>query len=278
MRDCGISMRLKGVFARIFHIGKYVTRLLVVVALALVFFILQHNGLVWFNMPSDKSYPIKGVDVSAHQGEIDWQILKSQNISFAFIKATEGSTWVDKRFAYNFAESRKQGLYVGAYHFFSFDSSGLTQAQNFINNVPNIRDSKALPPVVDIEFYGSKAKNPPPPQKVYAELDRLLMTLEKHYKIKPIIYTTPSFYDMYLRERYAKEYMENPLWIRSVFFAPDSVWARLFNVYFQSWSFWQYDPQGVLNGYSGGEKRIDLNAFNGDEKQLQLWLKKQRIH
>lgn len=267
-------MNLKGVFAKIFHIGKYATRLFVVIALALVFFVLQHNGLVWFNMPSDKSYPIKGVDVSAHQGRIKWEILKNQNITFAFIKATEGSTWVDKRFAYNFEEARKQGLYVGAYHFFSFDSSGLTQAQNFITNVPNVGDSKALPPVVDVEFYGSKAKNPPSPQKVYNELDTLLLALEKHYKIKPIIYTTPSFYDMYLRGRYA----ENPLWIRSVFFAPDSMWARLFNVHFESWSFWQYDPQGVLKGYSGGEKHIDLNAFNGDEKMLKSWLEQQRRH
>ena len=46
----------------------------------------------------DKPYPVKGVDVSAHQKEIDWRGLASEDISFAFIKATEGSSHVDKNF------------------------------------------------------------------------------------------------------------------------------------------------------------------------------------
>lgn len=263
---------MRKLLSRLLRLEKYAARLLVIILVAFVFFILQHNGFVWFNMPSDKSYPLKGVDVSAHQGRIDWQILRSQNIRFAFIKATEGSSWVDKHFAYNFEHAKKQGLYVGAYHFFSFDSSGRTQAENFIANVSNALDSKSLPPVVDIEFYGTKAKNPPDSHKVYAELDTLLEALEGHYGFKPIIYTTPSFYDMYLRGRY----MEYPLWIRSVFFAPDSLLARLFNVYFESWSFWQYDPQAVLKGYVGGEKHIDLNTFHGDEEDLKQWLKKHK--
>ena len=76
-----------------------------------------------------------GIDVSAYQGEIDWQILSKNNIFFAYIKATEGSSFVDKNFAYNFSEAQKTDLHVGAYHFFSYDSSGEIQAQNFIENV-----------------------------------------------------------------------------------------------------------------------------------------------
>lgn len=79
---------------------------------------------------------------------------------------------------------------------------------------------------------------------------------------------------MYLRGRYK----DNPLWIRSVFFAPHSLWARLFNVYFDknSWIFWQYNPKGVLKGYSGAEKYIDLNVFNGGQIELEQWLKKNK--
>ncbi len=256
------------------RVGKFAIRIGVLCVLGFIFFILQHNGVVWFNMPSDKAYPIKGVDVSAHQGQIEWKILKEQGISFAFIKATEGSKWVDKRFAYNFENAHNQGLFVGAYHFFSFDSSGLTQAENFIRNVQNDKSPRSLPPVVDIEFYGTKASNPPSTQSVYKELDKLLLHLEQYYGVKPIIYTTPSFYDMYLRGRYK----DNPLWIRSVFFAPHSLWARLFNVYFDknSWVFWQYNPKGVLKGYSGAEKYIDLNVFNGGQIELEQWLKKNK--
>lgn len=254
---------------RLYKVFRILTQLGIFILLGGVFFILQHNGWVWFNMPTNGAYPIKGVDVSAHQGNIDWEILSSQNISFAFIKATEGSSWVDKNFAYNFENARKQGLYVGAYHFFSFDSSGANQAKNIIRNVPINKDNKALPIVIDIEFYGQKASNPPNAESIYKELDSLFSRLESHYGIKPIIYTTPSFYKAYLRGKYT----QYPLWIRSIFFAPDSLLARIFNMYFSNWVFWQYNPKGVLKGYSGGEKYIDLNAFNGDLQDLQDWLK-----
>lgn len=177
---------------------RAIIRFVVIILLGGTFFVLQHNGLVWFNMPSQKAYPIKGVDVSAHQGQIDWQILASQNLSFVFMKATEGSSWVDKKFAYNFENAHKYGLYVGAYHFFSFESGGETQAQNFIRNVPQTKDGQRfLPPVVDIEFYGSNASHPPSVDSVRAELHILLQSLQEHYGLKPIIYTTSSFYDVY---------------------------------------------------------------------------------
>lgn len=256
---------------------RAIIRFVVIILLGGTFFVLQHNGLVWFNMPSQKAYPIKGVDVSAHQGQIDWQILASQNLSFVFMKATEGSSWVDKKFAYNFENAHKYGLYVGAYHFFSFESGGETQAQNFIRNVPQTKDGQRfLPPVVDIEFYGSNASHPPSVDSVRAELHILLQSLQEHYGLKPIIYTTSSFYDVYLRGQYE----DYPLWIRSIFFSPDSVFAKVFNMYFDksSWAFWQYNPHGVLDGYHGGEKYIDLNVFNGSSQDFERWLKQMRIN
>ena len=115
-------------------------RLLIIVASLLfistiVIFCLVWNGVVILNGFSADKYPVKGVDVSSYQGEINWEILSEQNISFAFIKATEGSSLVDKNFAYNFEEAKKTSIAVGAYHFFSYDSKGETQAENFINTV-----------------------------------------------------------------------------------------------------------------------------------------------
>lgn len=249
-------------------------RIGILIILAGIFYIMLHDGKVWFNMPSENAYPIRGVDVSAHQGHIDWSVLKSQNISFAFIKATEGSSWVDKHFKENFENAYAQGLYVGAYHFFSFDSSGSTQAQNYIRNVP-VLTARSLPPVVDVEFYGNKASNPPHKEAVYKELDTFLEILSKHYGTKPLIYTTPSFYDLYLRDKYERY----PLWIRSVFFAPHSFAARIFKVYFskERWIFWQYNPQAILKGYRGGERYIDLNVFNGNKKRLEEWIESNKI-
>ena len=138
---------------------------------AFVLAFLVWNGYLLLNNPSRERYPVRGVDVSKYQGEIDWPVLAEQEISFAFIKATEGSSHVDARFAYNYEEARKTGLRVGAYHFFSFDSGGDTQAENFIRNVEAFEGM--LPPVIDLEFYGDKAENPPGREEVRGQLDIL---------------------------------------------------------------------------------------------------------
>ena len=70
-----------------------------------------------------EGYEVHGVDVSHYQGTIDWDVL-SQDLDFAFIKATEGSTHVDDRFQDNWQAAEQTHLYLGAYHFFSFDSEG----------------------------------------------------------------------------------------------------------------------------------------------------------
>ena len=75
-------------------------------------------------------YSVEGVDVSTYQLEIDWKGLESEGIDFAFIKATEGTTHVDDRFAYNWKEARKTDMRVGAYHFLSYETAGETQADN----------------------------------------------------------------------------------------------------------------------------------------------------
>ncbi len=62
--------------------------------LAAVYFFLIWNGIILLNHPSKSRYPVRGVDVSHYQGDINWETLASQDISFAFIKATEGSSSV----------------------------------------------------------------------------------------------------------------------------------------------------------------------------------------
>lgn len=117
---------------------------------------LRSEGLLCLNHPSTAAYPVRGVDVSAYQGQIDWETLADQGLSFAFIKATEGSSFEDPRFRENWTGARSAGLRVGAYHFFSFDSPGASQAQNFIGAVQGFEGM--LPPVVDVELYGAHKK------------------------------------------------------------------------------------------------------------------------
>ena len=103
--------------------------------------------------PDRDAYPVRGIDVSNHQGLIDWRRVAADDVSFAIVKATEGGDWVDKSFARNIAAAKEAGLAVGAYHFFTFCRPGAEQAQNFIATVPS--DPALLPPVVDIEFVGN---------------------------------------------------------------------------------------------------------------------------
>jgi lysozyme len=63
-------------------------------------------------------YDVIGVDVSNHQGDIDWPILARTDIGLAYLKATEGGNFRDRRFQANWDGARKAGLPRGAYHFF----------------------------------------------------------------------------------------------------------------------------------------------------------------
>lgn len=214
------------------------------------FGLLLYNGVIWFNNPSKEAYPVRGVDVSIYQGDIDWNVLSNEGIDFAFMKATEGSGFVDENFKFNLENAMKTSLKIGAYHFFSFESPGETQGENFIENVPN--HPELLPPVVDIEFYGDFINNPPSKEKTEEILNPLIEKLKNHYGKPPIIYATYDSYDLYIKG----SYKDCPIWIRDIIKKPTLSDNR-------EWTFWQYSNREKLNGYAGVEKFIDMNVFNG---------------
>jgi len=221
---------------------------------AAVNILLIEKGLVWFNMPSRNLYPVRGVDVSHYQGEINWETIRGQEIDFAFLKATEGSGTVDETFAANWEKARAAGLAVGAYHFFSFDSSAETQTENFCKTVPAAAD--ALPPVIDLEYYKSEGSQAV--EDVRKALRVMLDALKTKYGKTPIIYTTQSFWERYLRGTD----FEYTLWIRSVYASPSSSLEP-------PWSLWQYNSRGVLDGYKGVETKIDLNVYRGTRAEFE---------
>lgn len=191
-----------------------------------------------------------GVDISAYQADVDMEKLKVQGIDFIFIKATEGTTHQDRRFAENWENAKNAGLPAGAYHFFSYRSPGETQAENFIETVgPDL--SGRLLPVVDVEFYGEKTADLPAREDVVRELAVFLDALEACYGVKPMIYAPRD------------------IWARYIDGAFDGykIWMSSVNVpigfaYSGRWDVWQYFNRAVLEGYSGGEKYIDMNVLN----------------
>lgn len=230
----------------------------------ILFAILVYQKKIVLNYPSETDYPIRGVDVSYYQGEIDWKVLEKEGISFAYIKATEGSGHTDIKFEKNWKAAKETDLKIGAYHFFSFESEGKAQAEHFISAVP--KEEGMLPPAVDIEFYGDKFFNRPEAEETRKELQSLLDELENYYGVKPVIYATESSYSMYIRGAFDAY----PLWIRNIYFSPNLGMPG-------KWTFWQYDSEGKLQGYSGEEEYIDMNAFYGTEEKWAEFLKNNTV-
>ncbi len=193
---------------------------------------------------------LTGVDVSNHQGAIDWRALARTDVRFAYIKASEGEAHVDARFAENWAGARAAGLHRGAYHFFTLCKPGAAQAANFMRVVP--RENGALPPAADLEHTGP-CREGPQIGDVEAEIGVFLDTLERHYGVRPLIYTTRAFHDAHLTRFQGERF-----WLRSLYAKP-SYRER-------DWVIWQHHNRGHRDGVAGP---VDLNAFRGDEAALE---------
>ena len=200
-----------------------------------------------FNEPGWR-YEVRGVDVSHHQGEIEWDELSADGTSFAYIKSTEGGDWTDSRFSVNWREADEAGVLRGAYHFFTLCTPGTDQAAHMINTVPN--EPGMLPPAVDLEFGGNCAVRPSVAE-FEVELTAFLQAIEAHYRMRPVIYTNARFYNRYLDQ----SLLDVSWWIMSPVWGP---WGS------PEWTFWQYFP-GRRDGVDG---RVDRNVFRGDEAEL----------
>jgi lysozyme len=197
--------------------------------------------------PSRTAFPVQGIDVSGHQGSIDWGKLRSQGVDFAYIKATEGGDFQDKRFHTNWNGAGHAGIRRGAYHFFTLCRSGADQAANFLATVP--RDPSALPPAVDLEFLGNcRTANRTSPAQLRQELQSFLAQVEAQTGKTALLYMTKEFDDAYGVTRT----FDRPLWLRRIILKP--------NFGARPWTLWQASNFRRLDGISG---RVDWNVAKG---------------
>ena len=217
------------------------------------YFFVSPFGFRFRALYGDISYPegyeIHGIDISHHQGEIDWQELRDNGlidkfpIRFIMMKATEGATKVDENFIDNFYQAREYGYTRGAYHFYSVHSPAQNQAAFFIQNVK--LENGDLPPVLDVEH---KPKNQTDAEFKESVL-LWLRLVEKHYGVKPIIYTYYKFKTRYLNDSIFDSY---PYWIAHYYVEKVE--------YKGAWKFWQHTDVGKLPGIKG---YVDFNIYNG---------------
>ncbi len=210
-----------------------------------MFFFGYKIGFWRVNYLSISEFPKQGIDVSHHQNIIKWKDVPRDYINFAYIKASEGGDFKDPKFSYNWAEAKKAGFEIGAYHFFTLCKLGVAQANNFIDIVP-IED-KSLSPVVDLEFVGNCSTRPLV-KDFEKELSDYIIAIEAHYNQNIILYTTVEFFNSYIK---GTAFENHPIWIRSV-------WQRPNLKVFPNWVMWQYADNAKVNGI---DTLVDLNIM-----------------
>lgn len=211
-----------------------------------------------FGIDLPVKYEIHGIDVSRYQHNIDWKAVRAMEdkqvkIGFAFIKATEGLGRVDNDFRQNWFNAKKALMPRGAYHFFVSSKSGKAQAENFIETVNLAKGD--LPPVLDIETAnGASAAD------IQQRAKDWLLMIEKHYQVKPIIYTNVDFYENFL----AGKFDDYPLWVAHYYVKDKPRITR-------KWIIWQHNEKGRVNGI---DSFVDFNVFNGDSAAFKKLLTK----
>lgn len=190
---------------------------------------------------SVENYEVKGADISAHNGDVDFERLKNDGIEFAYIKCTEGAGFKDSNFHENFRKAQASGIKAGAYHFFRFDSPGYMQALNMMHSIRG--KDLDLPLAIDVEEWTNPSDRNT--STIVEQIKHMAETLvENGYKV--VIYTNKDGFARFYRnglEAY-------PLWLCSFTDIDKDV----------KWSFWQYSHRGLVKGL---DRLVDLNVFNG---------------
>lgn len=200
--------------------------------------------------PSRQDYPVRGIDISAHNGDVDFNAVAADSIDFVFIKATEGKSFKDRNFKRNVVAARRAGLKVGAYHFFRFDAPGHMQALNMLHSVKGY--DLDLPLVIDVEEFTNPDDHAT--ELIVNRLGEMTDYLASHgYKV--IIYTNKRGYNRFVS---TTRFNDLPLWICTFSTPAEGL----------EWRFWQYSHRGKVNGIATG---TDLNVFGGTRAEWERY-------
>ncbi len=195
-------------------------------------------------------YPVKGIDISGHNGTIDFHAVKSDTVCFVYMKATEGTDFCDSNFKCNYDAARKAGLLTGAYHFFRFDTPGEIQALHFLESVDG--HTFDLPLAIDVEKWGNVHDYDI--DSVKTELRKMLDVIKTSgYPV--VIYTNKRG----LRTFIGDDFPGEKLWICSLSSPPQC-----------KWSLWQHSHYNKVKGVA---KPVDTNTFRGTKGEFAQWLK-----
>lgn len=185
---------------------------------------------------------LDGIDASHHQGRIDWPAVARSGIDFAYLKATEGTTFTDPDFAANRRRAVREGIDVAGYHYFQLCSDGAAQAAHFLAVLGD--REPAVPPALDLELQGSCA-DPPGAEALLQQVRAFLRRVDRATGTRTVVYLYPEFEE---RFGFADDLADHPQWVRRLGDRPPR----------RAWAVWQHDDAGRVPGMTGN---VDLNRM-----------------
>lgn len=200
-------------------------------------------------------YPVRGIDISHHNGVIDFSAVKADSIDFVFIKATDGVGDLDANFVKNCRSAKAAGLKVGAYHFFRTHRGGRQQAEALLDAISGLELD--LPLAIDIEEDSHSRGNA---EDVVPRIRTMLHELnEAGYRT--ILYANYDQFKAYIDGNFS----EVDLWLAT---------SREPSYEFDPRTLWQFSHHGKVSGVSGD---VDMNAFIGSSDDFAAWSRGARL-
>lgn len=198
--------------------------------------------------------PVKGIDVSEYQGTIDWAQVKAAGKDFAVIRVSDGTGHLDTKFSANWTGAKNAGVVRGSYQFFRASEDATAQANLLLSKIGTY-EATDIPPVLDVEVMDGQTK-----AKVLSGIATWVSVVAPAIGRKPIIYTSPGFWDGLGAPADTTATLWVAHWGVSSPTLPNS-WT--------DWAFWQYSDTGSVSGISGA---VDLDEFHGASSDLAQFL------
>jgi GH25 family lysozyme M1 (1,4-beta-N-acetylmuramidase) len=197
-----------------------------------------------------------GVDVSSWQGSIDFSKVKASGRRFVIAKASEGNTWTDATYAHNKSAAMSVGLKFTGYHFARPGTNAgdaVSEADHFVS-VLGLKHGM-LVPALDLEVTGGLGIT-----ALQNWTKAFVGRVYSRLGVKPMIYTSPSFWQTYLGNTTWFSSNGYRVWIANWGVSSPSVpatsWAG------KGWTFWQYSDCGSVSGISGC---VDLDRLKSSD-------------
>ncbi|MBE5934799.1 MAG: hypothetical protein E7262_03310 [Lachnospiraceae bacterium] len=217
--------------------GKiFITLLVLTVLVVGGYFLALKTGVIWKEEVDEEKYRVRGIAVSEDNGDINWtQVKKDGNMSFAFIRATQGTMVKDKKYSANYVGATNAGLKIGIYHEFVYGNDISTQVKFYTTTVKVPKNQ--LKPVWKIMFDMSLMTE----DDKIAFQDQMLdaaLKIKETYDKNLMIYTTEKIYQELFS---GSKFDMNNLVVENLKFKPLMMDAS-------RWNFWQYKTDGTVPG------------------------------